>query len=71
MELNTTPEATSFAATQKRPKISWNPKVHHRIFKGYATVTTMSQTNTIYNIPFYLSKIQLNIIHPSTSCSSE
>lgn len=64
MELSTSSEATSCAATNKLPKILWNPTVHYCAHKSPSPVPVLSQTNLVHGTPFYLSTIDSNIIHP-------
>jgi hypothetical protein len=59
------------AATQELPGISWNPNVHYRVRKSPPLVPILSHINPIHTIPFYLSKIHFNIVHPPTSWSSQ
>jgi hypothetical protein len=63
--------AANCAATQEIPSILWNPEVHHRVHKSPPLVSILNQNNPIYTIPFYLSKIHLNNVHPSTFWSSQ
>jgi hypothetical protein len=63
-------EAASCAATQELQKILWSPKVYYCIHKGPPLVLILSQINPIRSTPSYISKIQFNIIHTPTSCSS-
>jgi hypothetical protein len=70
MELSTTPEASSYAATQELTNILWNPKVHYRIHNSPSLVHVLSHINPVYTISSYLSNVSLNIIHPPTSWSS-
>jgi hypothetical protein len=53
MDLGTSPEAASWAATQKPPSILWN-----RSYNNLTMVPILSQTN-----PSYLSNIHHDIIH--------
>jgi hypothetical protein len=71
MELSPSWEAANCAATRELPSILWNPEVHHRIHISPPTVPILSQIDPIHTIPSYLSKIHFNIVHPSTSWSSQ
>jgi hypothetical protein len=65
MELRVTVRvAASFAATKELPTILWNPELHFRFHKRSPLVH--SQTNPVHSTLSYLSKIHLNIIHPSS-----
>jgi hypothetical protein len=64
-ELSPSWEATSFAATQERPNIVWNPKVHHRIHRSPLLVLILSQIDPVHTIQSYLSKIYCNICPPT------
>jgi hypothetical protein len=48
-------EAANCEATQEFPSILRSPKVHHHLQKGPPPAPILSQFNTIYNIPSYLS----------------
>jgi hypothetical protein len=65
MELSSSWEAASCAATQKYPNILWNPKVYYRVHK-----TPPRQINPNHTTPFHFSKINFIIIHPPKSRSS-
>jgi hypothetical protein len=62
MEVSTTREATSYAATEEPPRLFWNPKAHYRIRKSPPLDPILSQTNPAHTTPSYLSKIHFNII---------
>jgi hypothetical protein len=71
MDLSRSWEAANCAAAQKLPNILWNPKVHYRVHKIPPLVSILNQINPIHTISSYLSKIHFNIVHPSTSWSSQ
>jgi len=59
-------EANWFAASQKIPRISWNPKVHYRTHKRPPPISILSQLNPVHIPTSHLLEIHPNIIHPST-----
>jgi hypothetical protein len=67
MEQSPSREATSCEATQERPNIAWNPKVHYCIYKSPALVPVLTKANPVHTTPCNLSKIDLNIIYSTAS----
>ena len=59
-------EANWFAASQKIPRISRNPKVHYRTHKRPPPVSILGQPNPVHIPTSHLLEIHPNIIHPST-----
>jgi hypothetical protein len=59
-------EAANCAATREPPSILWNPEVHHRVHISPPPVPILSPIDPIPPIPSYLSKINFNIVYPST-----
>ena len=62
-------EANWFAASQEIPRISRNPKVHHRTHKHPSPFSILDQPNPVHILTSHLLEIRPNIIHPSTSRS--
>jgi hypothetical protein len=58
------------SAIQGFPKILWNPKVHHRVYKIPLLVPILSQKNPLHSTASYFSKSHFNIIRPPTNMSS-
>jgi len=63
-------EANWFAASQEIPRISRNPKVHHRTHKRPPHVPILGQPNPVHISTSHLLEIHPNI-HPSTSRSPQ
>jgi len=66
MEHSPSWEANRCSASQKIPRILWNPKVHYRIYKCPPPFTIVSHTNSSQATPFHSLKIYFNIMFPST-----
>ena len=64
-------EANWFAASQKIPRISRNPKVHYRTHKPPPPVSILGQPNPVHIPTSHLLEIHLNIIHSSTPRSPQ
>jgi hypothetical protein len=62
VQLNTTREVTTYAATRELPSISWNWKVHYRIHNSSPLIPMLSHANPVHINPFCLSKIQNTLI---------
>jgi len=58
-------EANWFAASQKIPRISPNPKVHYRTHKRPPPVSILDQPNPVHIPTSHLLEIHPNIIHSS------
>ena len=66
MMQSTSWEANWFAASQKIPRISRNPKVHYRTHKSPPPIPILGQPNPVHIPTSHLLEIHPNIIHPST-----
>ena len=64
-------EANWFAASQKIPRISRNPKVHYRTHKRPPPVPIQGQPNPVHIPTSHILEIHPNIIHPSTPRSPQ
>jgi len=59
------------AATQEIPRISRNPKVHHRTHKRPPPVPILGQPDPVHMSTSHLLQIHSNIIHPPTPRSPQ
>ena len=64
-------EANCFAASQKIPRISRNPKVHYSTHKRPPPVSVLGQPNPVHIPTSHLLEIHPNIMHPSTPRSPQ
>jgi hypothetical protein len=64
MELSSSSEAASCAATQEFPNIIWNYKVHYHVHKNSPLDSILSLIDSVHITISYLSKMHFNIIHP-------
>jgi len=62
----------SFSASQKIPRIFWNPMVYYRVYNCLPPVSILSQDKLVHApSPSHFLKLHLKIILPSTPGSSK
>jgi hypothetical protein len=66
MELSTSREVASYAATRELPSILLNPEVCYLLQNSPLLLPFLSQTNPLHIIPSSLSKIHFNSLNPPT-----
>jgi hypothetical protein len=71
MEQSSSWEANRFSASQKIPRILWNPKVYYRTYTCPPPVPILSQLDTVYTPTTYFITIHFNITLSSTPGSSK
>jgi hypothetical protein len=64
-------EADLFSASQKIPRILWNPNVHYRIHKCPPPVSILSQLIPAHTLASNFQNIRFYIILPSTPGSTK
>jgi hypothetical protein len=54
-------EANNHSATQDIPRLSWNQKVHYRVYKSRPLAPTLSQMNPVHILSPYFPKVHSNL----------
>jgi hypothetical protein len=63
MEMGPSHGANSCSATQKVPKILYNPMYHYRFHKRLQFFPFLSQINPVYDLSSYFCDIHFDISH--------
>jgi hypothetical protein len=62
--------ASSCSVSQEILRISWTPRVHHRVHKSLPVASNVTQTSSVCVLPSYFFKALFNYFSPLTIRSS-
>jgi len=66
MEQSPSSEANRYSGSQESSLLLWNPKVYGRVHKSTPLITSPSLRYPVQTFPIYISKINSNVILPSS-----